>query len=850
MRVLIFLIFVLLSPVTFAQDQIFQEGTRGWRGLVPLKATRRDVEGLLGSPKSPGGSSFETDGQFISVEYSDGPCEKGWPYGWSVDKDTVTGIWVAVGKRILLADLKLDEKKYQKSQDSHIQNRVYYIDYDQGVAIMVDDFTTEVIGFNYLPTSSEEKLRCPDAQNRLPVGRQQADSFSKFDAYGDPKPSHERYRLDLVAAAAVREADNEIYIIAYAGRVAQSGEAAARATCARDYLIKEHRIREERIHAIDGGYRYGREVEIYLEPKDGDIPLATPSLRPSKVKIIDQKNATTCNVFATKDPPNSVEPPDGLVSVDMGDVFRRGNTKIQEVTLTGLPQLPLGFASLNGKAYRVTTEAEVSGPYDAVFKVSSVTDEKAFKNLRILHVEPDEFDPYNRVWVDRTGSEPNGPSHDFRKKTVTGHSEDLEPGFYMVARVVPNPTKADLEVTAKASPDSVQMPAKARMTVTIKNNGPNVATDVGVFGHLPRGEVVSSKPSSGTCKTLGAAFSCKLGQLAVGGSTKVNVLIDPPAEYGGEFSPRFKVGARENDTNPDNNKTEATVMLLEDSNVPPKVSLLSLESDLFEQGDTVVLKATASDDDGVVAKVEFFDNFKSLGDGTATDTQNFTLTASKLANGNHHLHAIATDNAGRTTQSAPIALFVNGPMKVRIVEPKPGALMTPGAEQKLVAEVEHPSGSIKKVEFHYTHHSLLGKATQTERNRFELQLRDLHRATYDIVAIATDDRGSVSMSRPFRFSVANPPEATLVAPADGTNLVAPANIEVVLNYKTPNWLSRMEIFANDERIEGDNASDTGGKYSFTWKDVKAGKYVLKAVVFDDIGVRGESSSVTIVVKNP
>src|SRR5262245_60474221 len=218
---------------------------------------------------------------------------------------------------------------------------------------------------------------------------------------------------------------------------------------------------------------------------------------------------------------------DGLIKVHMGDVFERGKTKIEEVDLSKLPSLPPEFAPLNGKVYRVTTNAVVSGPYDVFFKVSSVSDEQTFKNLRILHVEQDKFDPDNNVWVDCTASDPRGPSHDFTQKQITGHSEELAQGFYMVAKVVSkNDAYADLEVTAEATPDSLQMPAKAKMTVTVKNIGPNVATDVGAFGHLPRGDVTSAKPSSGTCKDRGAAFFCKLGKLAVGGSATIEVLID------------------------------------------------------------------------------------------------------------------------------------------------------------------------------------------------------------------------------------------------------------------------------------------------------------------------------------
>jgi hypothetical protein len=38
------------------------------------------------------------------------------------------------------------------------------------------------------------------------------------------------------------------------------------------------------------------EVEIYVEEKDGSIPLATPAVRPSAVKITQQKPVLTCRL--------------------------------------------------------------------------------------------------------------------------------------------------------------------------------------------------------------------------------------------------------------------------------------------------------------------------------------------------------------------------------------------------------------------------------------------------------------------------------------------------------------------------------------------------------------------------
>jgi hypothetical protein len=292
MRVVILLFIMLLNSALVVEAQ----ERKGWRGLAPLQATRRDVEALLGPPTTPGGQMYKPRGQFVLVEYADGPCEKGWPFGWNVAKDTVTSIWVSSGKTVALADLKLDEKKYQKYRDSYLHNIVHYVNSEDGIDIHVDDTATPVVkGYDYIPTASDATRRCPDARDRLPAGRKQADPFHKLDAYGDLKPAHERYRLDNVAQQAVQLPDSIIYIIAYAGRVAHSGEADARAACAREYLMKEHRFDAQRIHAMDGGYREKREVEIYVEAKDGDIPLAIPNLRPSKVKMMPPNN-TPCNM--------------------------------------------------------------------------------------------------------------------------------------------------------------------------------------------------------------------------------------------------------------------------------------------------------------------------------------------------------------------------------------------------------------------------------------------------------------------------------------------------------------------------------------------------------------------------
>ena len=196
----------------------------------------------------------------------------------------------------MFTELSLDKNKYLQSRDGHINTRVLYANYGEGITVVVDEITGKVRSFTYHPTDSQQKLQCPDASSRLPVGSTQADPFFKFDAYGDLSPDLERERLDAIAAALRLRPEADVYLIAYAGKIAHKGEAGARAACARSYLIKKHHIQADRIQTIDGGYREMFEVEVYVEEKDGLIPLATPSVRPSAVKITQQKPILTCRL--------------------------------------------------------------------------------------------------------------------------------------------------------------------------------------------------------------------------------------------------------------------------------------------------------------------------------------------------------------------------------------------------------------------------------------------------------------------------------------------------------------------------------------------------------------------------
>ncbi len=97
-------------------------------------------------------------------------------------------------------------------------------------------------------------------------------------------------------------------------------------------------------------------------------------------------------------------------------------------------------------------------------------------------------------------------------------------------------------------------------------------------------------------------------------------------------------------------------LVAQGGNIPPIVTLTSpTTTGVYAVGATVALAATASDLDGSIAKVEFFDGATSL--GTAT-TAPYTL-AWTTALGTHSFTAQATDNLGAQTTTPAVGIWIS-----------------------------------------------------------------------------------------------------------------------------------------------------------------------------------------------
>jgi hypothetical protein len=137
--------------------------TTDWRGLAPLKSSRKDVEQTLGRPDKNDDHqmTYYLPEVTVFVYFSGNPkCEKKLPSSsWNVKSDIVTAIDVSLRQPVLVVDTGFDLTKFKKIDgSSDMVGRYYYLNSDGSFSIEVGDkYATD---YHYRPGSNNEKLRC------------------------------------------------------------------------------------------------------------------------------------------------------------------------------------------------------------------------------------------------------------------------------------------------------------------------------------------------------------------------------------------------------------------------------------------------------------------------------------------------------------------------------------------------------------------------------------------------------------------------------------------------------------------------------------------------------------------
>ncbi len=196
--------------------------------------------------------------------------------------------------------------------------------------------------------------------------------------------------------------------------------------------------------------------------------------------------------------------------------------------------------------------------------------------------------------------------------------------------------------------------------------------------------------------------------------------------------------------------TSAAVSIIVDT--PPTVTITGPANNAsFTTPANVSLTANATDSDGTVAKVDFFDGGTLVGTATAAP---FGVTIAYVAAGAHTLTARATDNLGASTTSAAVSILVDSPPTVTITGPANNAVFIAPANITVTATAGDADGNVAKVDF-FDGATLVGTATAAP---FGVTLANVAAGAHTLTAIATDNLGLSTTSAGVSIQVDGPAE--------------------------------------------------------------------------------------------
>jgi len=183
-------------------------------------------------------------------------------------------------------------------------------------------------------------------------------------------------------------------------------------------------------------------------------------------------------------------------------------------------------------------------------------------------------------------------------------------------------------------------------------------------------------------------------------------------------------------------------------NQPPVISISSpTKSEAFVAPATITIDVAASDADGSVTKVEFYNGTVKLGERTSIP---FSFTWKDVPEGSYSITAAATDNANSRTVTPPVSVVVekaaaavNQLPVVVILSPAHNSSFKVLAAVTLTAEASDSDGTIDKVEY-FSGAEKIGESLSAP---WSLLYSFEEEGTYEITAAAIDNRNAVTVSK-------------------------------------------------------------------------------------------------------
>ena len=158
MAIILTVLILLFQPIFL----INQTEEKGWKRIMPLRSTKKDVEEILGSPKE--NNLYETEKEKIIVWYSKGRCRRNKSSNWNVPKDTVLTFTVIPKEKLLISTfINSIEGQFKREIDYKSEGIYHYYNEDHSVFIetrILPEGGEDIILIDYLPTTEDKKFRC------------------------------------------------------------------------------------------------------------------------------------------------------------------------------------------------------------------------------------------------------------------------------------------------------------------------------------------------------------------------------------------------------------------------------------------------------------------------------------------------------------------------------------------------------------------------------------------------------------------------------------------------------------------------------------------------------------------
>ena len=257
---------------------------------------------------------------------------------------------------------------------------------------------------------------------------------------------------------------------------------------------------------------------------------------------------------------------------------------------------------------------------------------------------------------------------------------------------------------------------------------------------------------------------------------------------------------------------------------------------------TITINATATDSDGTVSSVKFYNGSTYL----KTDfTSPYSYTISNLPSGTYSLTAKATDNKGAQTVSAPVKVTVNKAPAVSITSPADNTVYNAPATITIKASASDEDGTVASVKFYNGTTYLKTDFTSP----YSYTLSNLPAGTYSLTAKATDNSGAQTISAAVTVKVTatnKAPTVRITSPANNSTYTAPAAITVnALAADADGSVYSVKFYNSTTYLKTVFASP----YTYTISNLPAGTYSLTAKATDNNGAQTISAPVTVTVSD-